>query len=355
MKFKALLLFAACGTMLSVAAQSHHGYFMKPTMEGINAYNEDNTKADITLNCWYTPTLVMPMIEADGSIAKSTIYKDNKADMIVRPTTINGTKKYYLELTGTSVTPDVKEANFKNGYLEITVPSKMDYPRTDPATPAWVNINSNNGVMIFHSVLGSSGVRINDAGNSLSATGDECKLGDMTGLYIGIKAPAGCKINAYITGSGAVSQARFDADQSGIKWNPNLVGIFNTMAFDFNTPMDGTYQEITSTNNGYNATVVRDLKSAEWPNGFSGKYLDIVISGVKPGDVVGFGGMQTLHDGWTPKSFISGAGVNDIFVDNANAPVEIYNINGVRVNNDNLTPGVYVKRQGSETSKFIVK
>ncbi len=49
-------------------------------------------------------------------------------------------------------------------------------------------------------------------------------------------------------------------------------------------------------------------------------------------------------------------GVEDIIADeDVNAPVEYFNLNGVAVSADNLTPGVYVTRQGSKASKVIVK
>jgi hypothetical protein len=50
------------------------------------------------------------------------------------------------------------------------------------------------------------------------------------------------------------------------------------------------------------------------------------------------------------------AGVDNITVDsNSNAPVEYFNLNGVRVNGDNLTPGLYIRRQGNKTTKVIKK
>lgn len=49
------------------------------------------------------------------------------------------------------------------------------------------------------------------------------------------------------------------------------------------------------------------------------------------------------------------SGITDITVDNSNAPVEFYNLQGIRVNGDNLTPGIYVRRQGSAVSKVLVK
>lgn len=49
------------------------------------------------------------------------------------------------------------------------------------------------------------------------------------------------------------------------------------------------------------------------------------------------------------------SGITDITVDNSNAPVEFFNLQGMRVNADNLTPGIYVRRQGSSVSKVLVK
>ena len=50
------------------------------------------------------------------------------------------------------------------------------------------------------------------------------------------------------------------------------------------------------------------------------------------------------------------SGVNDIVADadNSNAPVEYFNLNGVKVNGD-LTPGLYIKRQGAAAEKVVVK
>lgn len=48
-------------------------------------------------------------------------------------------------------------------------------------------------------------------------------------------------------------------------------------------------------------------------------------------------------------------GINDIYVNDTDAPVEYFNLQGVRVDADNLVPGIYVRRQGSKTDKVIVK
>ncbi len=51
------------------------------------------------------------------------------------------------------------------------------------------------------------------------------------------------------------------------------------------------------------------------------------------------------------------AGVDDISVDaGADFPCEVYNINGVKIaeSTDNLAPGIYIVRQGSNVKKIVV-
>ena len=76
---------------------------------------------------------------------------------------------------------------------------------------------------------------------------------------------------------------------------------------------------------------------------------------VKAGDKVGFGGVQSLHEGWTPKTFVEGwSGVDAIGVDNADAPVEYFNLLGVRVANP-AAGELVIKRQGETVTKTIVR
>lgn len=55
--------------------------------------------------------------------------------------------------------------------------------------------------------------------------------------------------------------------------------------------------------------------------------------------------------------FVSGeAGINNVEADDdSDAPVEYYNLNGVRVNSGALAPGLYIKRQGAHVTKVIVR
>lgn len=52
---------------------------------------------------------------------------------------------------------------------------------------------------------------------------------------------------------------------------------------------------------------------------------------------------------------IAKVGVDDVAVDANDAAIEYYNLQGVRVDADNLTPGIYVRRQGNKTAKVIIK
>ena len=45
---------------------------------------------------------------------------------------------------------------------------------------------------------------------------------------------------------------------------------------------------------------------------------------------------------------VEGVGVED-------APVEFYNLQGVRMTSDALAPGIYIRRQGNETSKVYIR
>lgn len=67
----------------------------------------------------------------------------------------------------------------------------------------------------------------------------------------------------------------------------------------------------------------------------------------------GIGVYTFAPEGWVdPNGEVDG--VNDIVADDTNAPVEYYNLNGVKVSGD-LTPGLYITRQGNKVAKQIVK
>lgn len=66
-------------------------------------------------------------------------------------------------------------------------------------------------------------------------------------------------------------------------------------------------------------------------------------------NVPGLGDIPVTFNGQKVTSSI------DTIVDDENAPVEYYNLNGIRVDSENLTPGIYVKRQGHKATKILIR
>lgn len=89
-------------------------------------------------------------------------------------------------------------------------------------------------------------------------------------------------------------------------------------------------------------------------------YYNPVVK-VTTGDNMGIIGFVAVKDGSLQINPIEVYDMNTNAIDSIvvdgdeNAPVEYFNIQGVRVNADQLVPGLYIVRQGSKTSKIIVK
>lgn len=49
------------------------------------------------------------------------------------------------------------------------------------------------------------------------------------------------------------------------------------------------------------------------------------------------------------------AGIIDIPMDNNNAPVEYYDLKGNRIDGSNIAPGIYIRRQGTDVRKILVR
>lgn len=64
---------------------------------------------------------------------------------------------------------------------------------------------------------------------------------------------------------------------------------------------------------------------------------------------------KDLSASYTAIIDVNAAGIEGVTVDGDDTPVEYYNLNGIRVAADALSPGIYVRRQGSRSEKFIVK
>jgi hypothetical protein len=48
------------------------------------------------------------------------------------------------------------------------------------------------------------------------------------------------------------------------------------------------------------------------------------------------------------------AGISDITI-NSDAPATYYNLNGIRVDANSLVPGIYIRHQGTTTTKVVIK
>lgn len=59
--------------------------------------------------------------------------------------------------------------------------------------------------------------------------------------------------------------------------------------------------------------------------------------------------------GLTLKLTGSLAAIDNVTADDSNAPAEFFNLQGMRVDADNLTPGIYIMRQGKTVKKVLVK
>ncbi|MDE6287955.1 MAG: hypothetical protein K2M00_04120, partial [Muribaculaceae bacterium] len=73
--------------------------------------------------------------------------------------------------------------------------------------------------------------------------------------------------------------------------------------------------------------------------------VDITNPAGSAGATIGLTGLIVTFEGIS--------GIADVELD-ANAPVVFYNLQGVRVQGD-LTPGLYIRRQGNNATKVLVK
>jgi hypothetical protein len=242
-------------------------------------------------------------------------------------------------------------ADNKN-YLEVTIPNAgtLTNPLSNPAT-----FSGTDGIALFHLRLSGSPYRINDLNNTLSYNKTRAYLKDCTGARVGIKAPIGCKVIAYLTTVNMGSSRWVESATYSDKNTDQEAS--RTAVFDCGIVTTTDYVELTS-GAATGSLAAIDYSGPDWADGFCVKNIDIAVYGVSAGDKVGFAGIQTLHDGWTPVPFYtpSTTGIEAVSADvDANAPVEYFNIQGVKVAADNLTPGLYITRQGSKATKVLVK
>lgn len=98
--------------------------------------------------------------------------------------------------------------------------------------------------------------------------------------------------------------------------------------------------------------------STNWA-GFSdseGTWNNLVWTPTTPSASVEFTSKGTSRYGTiTVEYFQDTEAIEGVDADNSNAPVEYYNLQGIRVNADNMPAGIYIRRQGTAVSKVLVK
>lgn len=115
---------------------------------------------------------------------------------------------------------------------------------------------------------------------------------------------------------------------------------------------DGTKREITAVTitNGEDETFTLDANAdrfkAVTANGETDKYAGAIYFVLSPisGDV----NVSAQFEDDTQ-------GIDSIFGDENDGPVEFYNLNGVKIEAENLAPGVYIVRRGDKTAKVYIK
>lgn len=194
-------------------------------------------------------------------------------------------------------------------------------------------------------------VRFCTESTSKSRLGDEasCHVSDITGVYVTVSAPSTVKITSdYVQANTTTTfnAGAPDADEAG---KVQRLAYFEMPSTTSTAPQDIKFEG--KAKGSWNLFTYKRTKQGD-QYGFPLRYIDIVFYGVKPGEKVGWTNYQSLHAGYTPTAY-TGAGVNDIMVDEENVPVEYYNLQGVKVANPEN--GLYIMRQGSKTTKVMVK
>ena len=106
--------------------------------------------------------------------------------------------------------------------------------------------------------------------------------------------------------------------------------------------------------------ITGDGKNIYW-NFIADPYYSSTTSGIKMIPATGTPTVSYLVEGIEVYGLAicntTNSAVENIYIDNsaANAPVIYYNLQGIKVDTENLTPGIYIKCQGNNATKIIIK
>lgn len=287
----------------------------------------------IVVTPWFDADLKMPVMDpATKTCSDGSFYIANRdADGV--PTKIGEyiATKAKCENNKASLQGVYVEPEYKDGVIYATVPSKYLNKGTEANVTA-------PGSIVFHMTCGGAPRRINDqktgGDNEWSAY-----LYNMTGANMLIDAPEYAKVNLYLSTPGLAFPIGYQINSG-------------TLSLDF--PNAKGKMALLSSGAPYNNLAIitsNPLQDNAWWSGYCCKFVDVAISNLKVGDTVGLGGIETLFDGYTPK-LTDGAGVNDITVDDVDAPEVYYNLQGIKVANPEK--GLFIKVKGNKSTKVVL-
>lgn len=360
---KTLLVATAALCGLGMSAQfsadkvwpaDYHGFAIDATQQLIDkTYQQPlekpyfRTGRIVELGCIYQPEYVI--LEPNAELTEvvtpgSTLDTDNATDLAM----VIGANKNSFDKTmpagkidGNWMTPVMDE----NGLAYVTIPDQY-YKGGElvdvPATGGDIRVR-------FFFPNPSSGeykgkCRINDA--------PEMRADDLTGVYVTIDAPATVKIaNDFVQASTNAFTSPYEGSTGDALGTCQRVARLDLPSTDGNGPQDLTAG--TNFTHCWNLmTYVRDKSGTKQDTyGFPINTVDLVFMGVKPGERVGWTNYQTLHEGYTPFKYAT-AGIETVAAE-ADAPVEYYNLQGMKVANP--ANGIYIERKGTAVRKIAIR
>ncbi len=216
-----------------------------------------------------------------------------------------------------------------------------------PGAEITININPNSG---NEALVKLNGSYIQFEGNTYSFTAE-------ANVTINIEfAEHVNHVEFIVSGNGRIEMFEgYDPDNENLPYGSQLTNGAALPAFDQNVddnmtlysvffiPEDGeSVLNANVTINGTEYSGFELLENGEY-GGASSMFCYISKEDID-GDVV------------ITASFTSDSqGIDEIGIDEANGPVEYYNLQGVRVASENLVPGFYIVRQGSKTAKVLIR
>lgn len=198
---------------------------------------------------------------------------------------------------------------------------------------------------------------------------DGAVIAPITVVFTTLKNYEGVKYDGNVNIT--LGEANFDSNGT-VYINTVSPGICTLLLPDFSLDLDGTgeptvigdifVENVNVSGEGektYSLTTPTRVTLAD------GEILaDVTLEGTESGDIL----KMLIHVKWvdadgneiapievTFNGERDKAGISDIVIDNTNAPVYYYNLQGIRVSENNLTPGTYIRRQGTDVKKVYIR